>query len=192
MRLFVGLWPSREAVEVLRGAQAALRRPELRSALRFPRPEQLHLTLRFLGEVADARVPDLEAALHAAVAWQPTFELALAGAGCFPGPARPRVVWVGLRGGVDELGAVQARVADACTPFAAAPEDHGFSPHLTIARVREVGRRERAALAEVLEELRIPAPAAWLADHVRLVRSELRPDGPVYTTVASMPLPTMR
>lgn len=152
------------------------------------RAASLHLTLKFLGEVASDRLPALQAALAAAVAGHPPFVLALRGAGAFPSPERPRVLWVGAGAGAAEATALAAAVELAVEPLGHAPENRPFTPHLTVGRVK-VPPRESGALRRLLEAARDRAWDEWLVPAVHLVRSELFPAGPIYSILQTTRLP---
>lgn len=191
-RLFVALPLPEDAVAALTEAQDRLRRALPGRALRWTQPDQMHLTLQFLGNVVASRVPDLEAALRHAInpdAARP-FPLHLDGLGAFPNLRRPRVLWAGLGGDSEALAALQTRVAAACAPFLAEarPDRGGFQPHLTLARVKDrAGRAARDAGAALA---RSPAPpsVAWTATELRLLRSVLHPSGAVHSLLARLPL----
>ncbi len=152
------------------------------TALRWVRPEGAHLTLVFLGETPAGELPGIEAAL-AAAAQVPPFELQLGTPGSFGGQ-RPRVLHVGVTGAAAELAALQRRVVTALNHV----EERPFSPHITLARVsrpdRGTGQAIAAALARPLGAL---APALHI-DRISLMRSDLRPGGPVYTELFAAPL----
>lgn len=192
MRLFVGIWPPPGVTEVLVNAQEALRRPLPRGLVRWVIADQLHLTLRFLGEVADDRVEDLGRTLSAVTLGMESLTLRVRGLGAFPEAARARVLWAGLAGDLDRLEALQRAVADAVIPFVKGPEEKAFHPHLTLGRVRDAGSAERRVLAEALGRAPKPDSAAWRATSIRLVRSELGPGGSIYSTVAEIPLDRTR
>jgi 2'-5' RNA ligase len=143
---------------------------------------QLHLTLRFLGEVSDGAVPALRAQLAAVK--RPGFELSLRGVGVFPPRRRPaRVLWAGV---TPEEPAVQLKAAidQALGPDAEAAE-HAFSPHLTLARFRD---DPGPALARYLTAHAGFASAAWRADLFHLYRSTLGRDGATHEIVQSYAL----
>lgn len=167
---------------------------DLRSALsggavrlRWVRPESVHVTLKFLGEVEETRVAEITSALAAAV--EP-FELRLsssAGLGGFGG-ARLRVVWLGLEGDVEALAALASRVEQALTPLGFPAERRPFAAHLTIARVPDrASPEERRQLALLLERHRTPALPSMILTEVRLMRSVLGPGGSAYYRIASFP-----
>jgi RNA 2',3'-cyclic 3'-phosphodiesterase len=174
VRLFLAVIPP---VEVQRAAFAAcegLRRPA--DDVSWVRPENLHFTLRFLGEVGeDTARGAAEAAAEAASAHAP-FDASLGRAGAFPGARRARVLWLSLATGAEAMKALAASLEAALVDHGFDPADKPFSPHLTIGRVREPKHDWSARLAEV------PATdAAFRVERITLVESRLARGGSVYT-----------
>src|SRR5919202_2493913 len=117
-----------------------------RAILRPTRPEGLHFTLRFLGNMTAAQEQQIMEAVATAVDGVSAFPLAIGGFGAFPNTRRPRVVWLGLREGAAPLIAMQRRVEEELLRRALVPDGEDFTPHLTLARVRpEAGPAPRAA-----------------------------------------------
>jgi 2'-5' RNA ligase len=147
MRLFVAAAlddPARQALA------AAARRMESAlgcdaRAFRFVSAPDLHVTLRFLGAVEEPRVPGFARALEAASADIAPFSLEFRGAGGFPNPRRPRVLWLGLGDGADELGGAATCVEAALIACGCEPETRPFSAHVTVARARDPRRPPSAA-----------------------------------------------
>jgi 2'-5' RNA ligase len=160
--------------------------------IRWVRPEGIHLTLKFLGDVERERLPEIEGALRHACSPHLPFALDIAGLGCFPNPRRPRVVWVGVQDEGHTLAAMQRDVERALVPLGFPTERRGFHPHLTLGRVRN--RRpsgRQAAELEVLGDYVSHAKVRigqMAVDEVHLMRSELLPSGAVYTALAVVPL----
>ena len=151
--------------------------------LRLVRPELLHLTLRFLGEVGEERLEPLRAALREAV---PPVEVALelGAAGMFGG-SRGGAVWLGVGGDLEALRALAARAETAVVAAGLRGERRELRPHLTIARVRRQARAaERRAIAASVRALPAPDAAPFVARELALVRSRLRADGPRYERLA--------
>lgn len=192
MRLFIGIWPPSDVLEVLVGAQGELARLTPRGVLRLTRPEQIHVTLRFLGEVPDDHVEALSGALRTSVETTLQFQLWISSLGAFPAIEHARVIWSGVDGDVEQLMRLQRRVADAVEPFAGQPEEKVFHPHLTLARTREPRSRERREIAQAIERIRFSRRDPWPAAAVRLVWSRLGPEGPRYETLVEIPLATTR
>jgi 2'-5' RNA ligase len=146
-----------------------------RGAVRWVRPEQMHLTLRFLADTPADRLPALAAALDTLAAGHAPFALHLTDVGCFPNDRRPRVVWVGLGGEEAKLIALVAALEAALHPLGWPPEDRPFRAHLTLGRVKDEWAAQGVDWAAAVPALKIPIAA------VHLIESKLRPKGPVYT-----------
>lgn len=158
-------------------------------SIRWVRPASIHLTLKFLGEIDPAGLPDLQQSLTAVTADTAPFTLQLGALGMFPNAAQPRVIWVGLDGDQAAVIALQQRVEAACAELGHPPEKRGFNPHLTLGRVRqEANRTQRRQIGTAVEQLSPPPPQQWAANELTLFQSELRPEGAVYTPLAVEPL----
>ena len=185
VRLFVACELTDEARNALGRVQEDLRRLGA-DGLRWVRPEGIHLTLKFLGEVDQSIVADITSALQEAI--EP-FEagVRIAELGGFGG-ARLRVVWVGVDGDTEALASLAGRVDQALRPLGFPLERRPFAPHLTLARVQDrVGPPERQRLAALIEGYR-PAPMpSMLLTEVSLMQSILRPGGSVYRRLATFP-----
>jgi len=188
MRVFVAISPPHPIQEHLDAIQRKLRTRLHDNALRWTQPAGVHLTLAFLGNVDDQRIDPLVADLRAACQAAVSMNLALGRLGAFPDLLRPRVIWVGLTGDLATLATLQDNVRRATAPYAERPEDKPFHPHLTLARLRPDTRGLRG-LAEALEAISsVPRSSGWTADELHLFRSELRPQGPLYTSLAVIQL----
>jgi 2'-5' RNA ligase len=154
--------------------------------VRWTRPENIHLTLKFLGNVDRETLPELSAALAAALAGHAPFGLTVKGAGVFPPRGRPRIVWVDLAGETAALAAIQAAVESALEPLGFPREKRPFTPHLTVGRVRDPRRS-----GSLGPEIAAAAEREWgqcVVDRVHLMRSELFPTGPRYSILRSVRL----
>lgn len=184
MRLFVAAHPPRAVLDETERAERYLRQrlPGIRA--RFVPVRQRHLTLAFLGEVADGALGGVMAAVIEAASAAEPFELRTAGLGAFPDPRRARVLWLGLRGATGDA-ADLARDLFTRMPLEVRGEagSEAFVPHLTLARMKGVGRDARPDVAAVL-----PAyPAAdvpWRLARVALYASTLTPDGALHRVLA--------
>lgn len=152
--------------------------PDVRAG--WERPEKLHVTLKFLGDVDAARVSSLQGAAEAATRGLSTFTLAAEGTGSFPPRGAPRVLWLGLRDDSGGLARLQGRLEQECEREGFPRETRPFKPHLTLARLRTPhGARELAAAHG-------GTPFGPLDFNVReliLIRSQLGPGGSRYTPV---------
>jgi RNA 2',3'-cyclic 3'-phosphodiesterase len=147
----------------------------------WPRADNLHLTLKFLGEIAQARVEALSnAASRAARSIQP-FDLTLEGAGAFPPRGSPRVLWLGINDSSGGLVKLQSQLEDECEAAGFAREERPFHPHLTLARIRAPqGARELARVHQETGFAAIEFPVTELV----VMRSELGAGGSRYTEIS--------
>jgi 2'-5' RNA ligase len=178
MRLFVAL----ELAESHRASLAGVCERGRRGGVRWVAAENVHLTLKFLGEVDEGQVPAVEAALAAAADAAPPFALALEGGGCFPNARSPNVIWVGVAEGAPEAGRLAGEVERALAPLGFPPEKRGFRPHLTIGRPKDP-KTAAATAAEKIKQLRDYRAAAAQISALALVQSTLTPEGALYAVV---------
>ena len=151
-------------------------------ALKWVPPANLHLTLCFLGNVAAGHVGEVEERLEDIPPPGP-ISLELGGLGCFPNSRRPAVVWAGLGGGLPTLFGLQTQVAEACRDFVEKADRRAFSPHLTLARVKNLDRIGVARLRELLVRDADLDFGSWSAQEFRLMRSELGREGSTYRVI---------
>ena len=180
------------AVELPEAVKAALTRlqDEVKAGgggVKWVQPGGVHLTLKFLGYVDEARVPALVQALTRACEGFGPLEVALSGLGVFPSPSRPRVAWVGLSGGVETLLRLQEGVENVLSPFGFPQEERAFTPHLTIARLREsVAPDEAKAFGQAFLRAS-PESVSFKVEGISLMKSQLTPSGAIYTRLAFIP-----
>jgi 2'-5' RNA ligase len=145
--------------------------------------ENLHITTKFIGEWPESRRAELESALRSLGSFEP-IPIRLRGLGFFPNPQAPRVFWVGVEAGPD-LAELARRTDAALARLGVPPETRPFSPHLTLARIKEPvplsGLRQAIARLETVEF------GEFRADRFYLYLSELRPAGSVYTKLSEFP-----
>ena len=176
----------RQHIEAVRGLLA--RSPETRDAhVRWVRPEGIHLTLQFLGEVPARRRRDIETALAVAVAAPPDLRLEMGRTGSFDRGA-PRVLWVGVNGQTRELTALAGRVDAALAGAGFAPERRVFAPHLTLARLPdELPLACRQRIVQTAGQVELIACEPFVVQNIVLMRSHLGPGGARYEIVARQP-----
>lgn len=183
LRLFVALEPPAPVRDALTAAQAAMQR-RTRSRLRWTKPDALHLTLRFLGEVDAASVDAVSGAVERAARGRKPFALRLARVEAFPNGPSPRVVWAGVEGRLDALEALRQAVEAELEEAGFARERRRFVPHVTLARVRGGVRPDEAAgLRSALPGAPLTAPD-FTVERAVLIHSTLTPQGSVYRTIA--------
>lgn len=158
------------------------------SRVQWVRPESVHVTLKFLGDVEESRIPDLEAALRRIAAAHPVGTIEVAGLGVFPDVRNPRVLWVGLREGSALIVRLAEAVDRAISEVGFPPESRPFSPHLTLARIKEGGRAVGRALESQGLLTESPVLGRLPVGALALMQSDLRPSGAVYTRRAEFVL----
>lgn len=158
------------------------------TAVRWIRPEGVHVTLKFLGEVPVKQLPAIKLAIQEAVVGHSPFELEFSNIGTFGGREGLRIMWVGIAGDVLRLEALVRAVNAALAVVGFEPERRPFRPHLTLGRVRdEVGTRQRAEIEVQVGKTEVPQ-SSWRTAQVSLMRSRLTPNGAVYEVLATFPL----
>lgn len=190
LRAFVAFKPPDEILHHARQLQEQLKARGMK--LRWVRPENIHLTLKFLGDMPEADVAAVEAALQRAARDQAPLNLTHQGMGAFPGIKRPRVLWTGLGGEVDRLRDLVRQLETALEPLGFKKEKRPFKAHLTLARIK--GRLDAQQLLDAIQALGGYPPLAFEAGRMVLYQSQLRPQGAIYTArvhadLGSSPLP---
>lgn len=186
-RCFIAVRFSEEVIDALERLVERLRtRNADRARVKWVRPANIHLTLQFLGDVDNGLVPKLAGGLSGAFGDVEPFEVHLQGVGAFPSAGRPRVVWMGMAQGADQLKTLAACVHRVTGPLGFAPGDRPFRAHVTLGRMKDP--RKAVQLAGLLTEVSGAEGGRCQIDMVHLVKSELRPSGPIYTTLDSFPL----
>jgi 2'-5' RNA ligase len=148
----------------------------------------IHLTLKFLGDVSDNNIPVLETILKTEAANHHIFEISVGGFGVFPNASRPRVLWVGVEA-PDELMSLQRRIDMETARLGYAPDQRAFNPHLTLGRVsRNATPREVRNASKILKKHKIGFLGAARIEYVTLYRSDLGPDGAVYSKISTATL----
>lgn len=189
LRLFIAAELPDATRAALAAAIDALRRFDRERVVRWVRPEGIHVTLKFLGSVPPARVDAIRDALARAADGAAPFSLRPEGVGSFGGRRNLRVVWAGVGGDRDALGALEARVQSSIAVLGFPPEQRPFNPHLTLGRVRDDAPQEaRGILHDALARFDAPPFAPFDVAHVSLMRSTLAPGGAVYDAIATFPL----
>ncbi len=186
MRLFIAIEIPDDVKKLMAEAQAKLKGPAVDAG--WTRPEGIHLTLKFLGEVPELRAPEIVTALSGAIKGTAGFRIDIAGAGAFPNPKNARVVWVGVSGETDKLAKLQVVVEDAMIGLGFPREDRAFTPHLTLGRIKYI--RSRNAWLKALEEIKDIKLPSFDVHAVSLMKSELKRSGAVYAELGRIELGT--
>ena len=187
VRAFIAIALEPGLVAELKKVQQELQARLPDDSVRWARPEQLHLTLKFFGQVAAQRLNDLTAALNRACAGIDSFQLALENVGCFPHTKKPRVLWTGIGGELESLRKLQERIEQETGDFGDHKEERLFQPHLTIGRVKAIGIDARR-VGEVVERTHVSKLGVWTVRQIESVQSELAPQGARYLMLTEVRL----
>ena len=163
-------------------------RKEIDGLLRWVPVENMHLTLKFLGDVSPSNVEFLMQMLRNEADHVSGFTLHLAGLGSFPSLKRPRVIYIGIQAPA-ALDALHRGIESASRRLGYEPEERSFSPHLTLGRVRQnITAVEQQKIRRCIEGTQVDVLGTARVDSVQLYKSELKPSGSVYTRLYSAPL----
>ena len=149
----------------------------------------IHLTLKFLGNVAIDRTGEITRAMEAAAQGISPFELKVKELGVFPNLRRVQVVWVGISGEVDKLSQLQQQIESNLARLGFAPESRPFTPHLTLARLRnQTSLDERQSLGQLIANTKFEKTYTIEVDTISLMRSQLTREGAIYSQISSVGL----
>lgn len=176
MRAFIAIELPEAVKESLLSIRERLRRSGAKAS--WVHPENMHLTLRFLGEADQAAIEKISSVLEEAYQTCGPLTLAVQGLGGFPNRRKPSVVWAGMEVCSGDLAIIQAHAERAARAAGFPPEEKAFHPHITLARIRD--HRAVGRLPETLEAGQSYYGGEFAAANVSLFSSELRPGGPVY------------
>ncbi|MDQ3005806.1 MAG: RNA 2',3'-cyclic phosphodiesterase [Chloroflexota bacterium] len=184
LRAFIAVDLPLEIRQDIQFATSNLRR-DTGSLIRWVAVENMHLTLKFLGDIPSANVEALTQMIHAQADSFNCFDIHLTGIGSFPSPKRPRVIYIGIQAPA-ALVAFQHQLESATGELGYNPEERAFAPHLTIGRVRQhVSADDQQKIRHALEESTIDSLGTARVNSVHLYKSDLKPTGPLYTKLFS-------
>lgn len=184
MRLFLAVWISPELRQTLNDYLRVV--SSTSQGIRWVRPEQYHITLKFLGEQPLDVVERLGREIQKTTFDQHPFQLSFGTGGWFPERGEPRVLWMGFSEGTKELSALARTVGDVCGRVCAIEDEKPFKPHLTLGRIKNPPGSFDQAL------LRRGCPGKMKVLEFSLVESVLKSTGPAYQDVIRFPLGTRR
>lgn len=151
--------------------------------------ESIHLTLKFLGNIPFKQVAEINRLMEEAVQGTLPFHLEVSELGAFPNPKQPRVLWVSIKGEIDTLLSLQQSIDSALAPLGFAEEKRPFTPHLTLARLRErTSPAERKIFAELVMSTNFESSYPLEVKTISLMRSQLTPEGAIYTRLFALKL----
>ena len=188
IRSFIAIELPDEVKQALVQLQAQLKTGK-QPPVKWVDPYSVHLTLKFLGNIAVAKTGEITAAIEKAAQGMSPFHLEVKDLGVFPNFKRTRVVWVGVSGEVAQLSQLQQRIESNLTPLGFAPESRSFTPHLTLARVRDqASPDEQQSFGQLIASTRFEGVYSFSVDSINLMRSQLTREGAIYSRIRSVKL----
>jgi len=189
IRTFIAIPLPHPLLEKLTTLQRKLEKQIPPRSVRWVRAEGIHLTLKFLGDTPTEKLPDIKQALAAVARHAPACTFTVGELGCFPNPRRPRVVWVGVQEPTGRMELLQDAIEEVMIPLGYSPEGRGFTPHLTLGRIRRrTPRDDVTRVGKVVTSTTVGSLAEVPAGHFALICSVLKPTGAEYTTLEEFPL----
>lgn len=153
----------------------------IRGKLSWSNTNNLHITLKFLGDCTRRRLESISKGLAEIAASHTRFDLSFDGVGVFPGHSAPRIVWLGIRDGREQLVKLAKDVADSMEGIGFKKEPRPFRPHITLARIKYLSSRD--ALKDAIENMPEVNVSPMMAKYIFLMRSQLNPKGAIYTVI---------
>jgi len=188
IRSFIAIELPEEVKAGLTELQARLK-SGMQPAVKWVDPYSIHLTLKFLGNIAVDKIAAITKAMEEAAQEISPFQLKVKDLGVFPNLRRVQVVWVGINGEVDKLSQLQQRIELNLVPLGFAPESRSFMPHLTLARLRErASPDERQKFGQLIAGTKLEAVYTIKVDSINLMRSQLTREGAIYSQISSVEL----
>jgi 2'-5' RNA ligase len=183
MRTFIAIELPDNIKKEIEQLQAPLRRTE--AFVSWVKPSNIHVTLKFLGEVPEDKINEVFVASQKASEGVMKFSMGLKGMGAFPDSRRPRVIWIGTGSGEEELSHLAKRIEEEMEKIGFSREKRKFSAHFTIGRVKSPKNTEK--LMELVESSDFQTEEIE-ANEVVVMRSQLHPTGAIYTPLKKIPL----
>ena len=189
IRTFIALKLPQDILDRLGAIAQEQQRAPGGSAGQWVTPDKIHLTLKFLGDVPEQRIPTILSAVSNACNPLPPFDIRLAGLGCFPNARKPRVVWVGIDERTGQLHTLYRRIEEAMAACGFEAEKRPFRPHLTLARVAQRASRQQAELlGATASHRKLGTIGVMQANAVFVVKSTLHSQGAQYQDLFCAPL----
>jgi 2'-5' RNA ligase len=188
VRCFIAIELTEEIKAGLSRLQAQLKSGNL-PPVKWVDPYSIHLTLKFLGNVNVERTSQITEATGEAAQGVSPFHLEIKGLGVFPNLRRVQVAWVGVSGEVDKLLQLQQRIESNLARLGFAPEPRAFTPHLTLARVRDqASPDERQRFGQLIASTKFEAGYTFQVKAINLMQSQLTREGAIYSQISSVEL----
>jgi 2'-5' RNA ligase len=184
IRSFIALDLPEDLKKGLQNLQDTVRKHT--DCVRWVKPDNIHLTLKFLGAIDESQVEPIGRILENMTAGLTPFKLQVKGLGAFPNARNPKVIWVGMDNQQQRMVLFQQKLEETLAAIGFAPEKRGYSPHLTLGRIKE--SRGKRDIEQLLEKYKSEDLGYFTADTIVFYRSDLNPSGPVYSSLKTIQL----
>ena len=184
-RTFIAIKLDDTIQENIHTAISTLQRTLPPHAIRWELSENLHLTVKFLGDTPQSLIPDIQSKLQIISKEQLLFSVEVVGTGCFPNTSNPRILWLGLNNPSGELNKLQQDVEDVMVEFGFSKDQHPFKPHLTIGRIkRHIDKQIIHQIGQGIRNSNVKTITKWECKAIHLIKSTLTSNGARYTSLA--------
>lgn len=188
MRTFIALDFSPEIINKITEIINYFKTQTPQRALKWVAPQNLHLTIKFLGEVPENKIEQIKGLINQALRNENAFEIGVDGIGMYPNQHMPRVVWLGIEGS-ERLKGIHNKLDTTLEKADIPPDKRSFNPHLTIARIRRNTDKETVKeIGKTLSGFNVDSLGRCTINNIILYKSDLTPEGPEYTALLSSPL----
>ncbi|MGC8744682.1 MAG: RNA 2',3'-cyclic phosphodiesterase [Verrucomicrobiia bacterium] len=190
VRCFIAIRPPDAVLDKILGLMKDFEKKIPNEFIRWCSKEQLHLTLKFLGNVNESDIEKLQQSIGNSCSGFSQFELTICGLGCFPVFDFPKIIWLGITGETNILRALQETIEINVCEFGDSKEEREFKPHLTLGRIKNAPRRELFSIGKGLKVAvsQVGVIGNWIVREVLLMQSVLQPSGAVYNELAKFNL----
>ena len=183
LRLFISIELNHEAINYANEVVKILSQNQFKE-VRWVKPQNLHLTLKFLGDTNKDLIPDIDTVIHSAIQKISPFQLELRNSGCFPNTGRSRILRIDFQGNIDPLVELKKCLETHLQTVGFAPDHHNFSPHITVGRLNSnFGLKPGQNIEKIISETMLHKSVKMPVKYIRLMESKLTQSGVIYRTI---------
>lgn len=185
IRCFIAIPLAQEIKEELANIQEKLKKSD--AQVKWVSPDSIHITLKFLGDLPRIRLSSISKVIKEVAHKKTWFEMSLSSPGAFPSPGKPRVVWVGIKDGQEELKELAEKLDLKLRSIGLPGEEREFVPHLTLGRIKNLDNRDK--LVEIIHSIKAVSTEKIQVTKINLMKSQLTPTGPIYSVISTAHMP---
>ncbi|MDI6793364.1 MAG: RNA 2',3'-cyclic phosphodiesterase [bacterium] len=185
IRCFIAIPLTQEIKEELVNIQEKLKKSD--AGVKWVSPDSIHLTLKFLGDIPRIRLSSVSKMIKEVAHKKTWFEMSLSSLGAFPSIGKPRIVWIGIEDGQEELKELAEKLDLKLRSIGLPGEEREFVPHLTLGRVKKLDNRDK--LVEIIHSIKAVFTEKMQVTKINLMKSQLTSTGPIYSVISTAHLP---